>query len=76
MNRTGRNYSVFSWKVNLQLKIKKERLALEARTYYLRYLYSRKAETAFAFMNLDPILIMTQNGKNNLSPIQMQAVDL
>ena len=74
MNRTGRNYSVFSWKVNLQLKMKMERLALEAQMYHLRYLYSRKAKTAFAFMNLDPMLMT--HSKNNLSPIQMQAVDL
>ena len=40
-----------------------ERLVLEARTYRLRYLYSRKAETAFTFMNLDPMLKMTQNSK-------------
>lgn len=40
-----------------------ERLLLEARMYRLRYLYSRKAETAFTFMNLDPMLKMTQNGK-------------
>ena len=54
--------------------MKMERLALEAQMYHLRYLYSRKAKTAFAFMNLDPMLMT--HSKNNLSPIQMQAVDL